>query len=69
MYVYALDVHESVNRDIIMNSTNEMQLYRLIYYSKTALHVSGNLFAHDQENLTVFTASGNVHQCRRRLVS
>ena len=27
-----LDVHESVRRDIIMNSTNEMQLYRLIYY-------------------------------------
>jgi hypothetical protein len=31
--VYAYDVHESVRRDIIMNTTNEMQLYRLIYYS------------------------------------
>ena len=28
-----LVVHESVYRDIIMNTTNEMQLYRLIYYS------------------------------------
>jgi len=28
-----LDVHESLHRDIIMNTTNEMQLYRLIYYS------------------------------------
>jgi hypothetical protein len=26
-------VHESVRRDIIMNSTNEMQLCRFIYYS------------------------------------
>jgi hypothetical protein len=30
---YPFDVHESVHRDIIMNTTNEMQLYRLIYYS------------------------------------
>jgi len=28
-----LDLHEYVHRDIIMNTTNEMQLYRLIYYS------------------------------------
>jgi hypothetical protein len=41
-----------------MNTTNEMQLYRLIYYSKSALHVSGDVLAHHQENLTVFTASG-----------
>jgi len=26
------DVRESVRRDIIMNTTNEMQLYGLIYY-------------------------------------
>jgi hypothetical protein len=30
-------------------------LYRLIYYSKSALHVSGDVFAHHQEHLTVFT--------------
>jgi len=28
-----LDVHESVRRYIIMNTINEVQLYRLIYYS------------------------------------
>jgi hypothetical protein len=30
-----LDVHEYVDRDIIMNATNKMQLYtsKLIYYS------------------------------------
>ena len=44
------DVHESVHRDIIMKITNKMQLYRLIYYSKTALHVSGDIFAHRQEH-------------------
>jgi hypothetical protein len=30
--VYPFDVHESVHRDIIMNTTNKMQLYRLIHY-------------------------------------
>jgi hypothetical protein len=28
-------------------------LYRLIYYFKTALHVSGEVFAHHQEHLTL----------------
>ena len=28
-YCVYLDVYESVHRDIIMNTTNEMQLYRL----------------------------------------
>jgi len=45
----------------IMKATNKMQLYRLIYYSWSALHVSGDVFAHLQEHLTVFTASGSVH--------
>jgi hypothetical protein len=44
-----------------MNTTNEMQLYRLIYYSYSALHVSGDDFAHHQENFNVFTTSGNIH--------
>jgi len=29
-----------------------MQLYRFIYYSYSALHVSGDVFAHHQEHLT-----------------
>jgi len=43
-------------------------LYRLIYYSKSALHVSGDVFAHHQEHLTVFTVSGSVHPscCRHQ---
>jgi len=43
------------------------ELYRLIYYSKTAVHVSGDVFAHHQEHLTVFTVSGSVHPscCRQ----
>jgi len=32
VYVW-FDFYESVRRDIIMDITNEMQLYRLIYYS------------------------------------
>ena len=42
-------------------------LYRLIYYSKSALHVLGDVFAHHQEHLAVFTVSGNVHASRCRL--
>jgi len=44
-------------------------LYRLICYSKSALHVSGDVFAHHQEHLTVFTVSGSVHPsfCRLRV--
>jgi len=35
-------------------------LYRLICYSKPVLHVAGDVFAHNQEYLTVFTVSGTV---------
>ena len=44
-------------------------LYRLIYYSKSALHVSGYVFAQHQEHVTVFTVSGSVHPGCCRLVS
>jgi hypothetical protein len=30
--VITFDVHEPVHRDMVMNVTNKMQLYRLIYY-------------------------------------
>jgi len=49
------------------NNKNDA-LYRLIYYSKSALHVSGNVFVHHQEHLTVFTVSGSVHPSCCRLV-
>jgi hypothetical protein len=62
-----LNVNESVHRDIITKTTKKMQLCRLIYYSLSALHVSGDVFIHHQEHLTVFTASGNIHQCRYRI--
>jgi hypothetical protein len=63
------DGHESVHRDTIMKATNKMQLYMLIYYSNLALHVLGNVFAHHQEHLTVFTAYGSIHSSRCQLVS
>jgi hypothetical protein len=52
-----------------MKVTNEMQLYRLIYYLLFIIHVSGNVFAYHQEHLTVFTVSGSVHPSCCRLVS
>jgi hypothetical protein len=44
-------------------------LYRLIYYFKSALHVSDDVFAHHQQHLTLFTVSGSVHPSCCRLVS
>jgi hypothetical protein len=49
-------------------NNQEDALYRFIYYSKFALHVSGNVFAHYQEHLTVFTVSGSVHPSCCRLL-
>jgi hypothetical protein len=58
-----------IQHEIVMKVTNKMQLYRLIYYSKSALHVSGNVFAHHQEHLTVFTVPDSIHPSCCRLVS
>ena len=51
-----------------MKVTNKMQLYMLIYYSYSALHVSDDVFAHHQEHLIVFTVSGSIHPsyCRHQ---
>jgi len=68
-YDNGVDVHESVHRDTVMKVTNKMQLYRLIYYSWSALLVSGDVFTHHQEHLTVFTVSGSIHPSCCRLVS
>ena len=64
-------VHKSMHRDIIMKITNKMQLYSLIYFyfSLSTLHVSGDVFAHHQEHVTVFTVSGSIHPGCCRLVS
>jgi hypothetical protein len=55
--------------DTTMKITKKDALYRFIYYSKSVLHVSGDVFAHHQEHLTVFTVSGSVHPSCCRLVS
>ena len=41
--------------------TNKMQLFGIFIYSQSAVHVSGDVFAHHQDHLIVFTASGIVH--------
>jgi hypothetical protein len=46
-----------------------MRLCRLIYYYLSTLHVSGDVFAHHQEYLNVFTASDNTHQPAATLVN
>jgi len=44
-----------------------MQLCRIIYYSLTALLVSSNISLTIRSILTVITASGFIHVCRRLL--
>ena len=53
----------------IYENNQQDALYRLTYYSKSALHVSGDVFAQHQEHLTVFTVSCSVHSRCCRLVS
>ena len=62
-------VVKTVKRDVNYNYENNHQdaLYRLIYYFRSALHVSGDVFAHHQEHLNVFTVSGSVHPSCCRL--
>jgi hypothetical protein len=47
-----------------MNALNKMQLHTSIYYSKSAPHVSDDVFANHQEHLTEFTVSGSIHPPR-----
>ena len=62
---------ECIAVGIRWNYENNQQdaLYTLICYTKSALHVSGHVFAHYQEHLTVFTVSDSVHPSCCRLVS
>jgi hypothetical protein len=60
----------------MLNYENNKQdaLYRLIYYSKSALHVSDDVFAHHQEHFTVlvvFTqdAAGLCLESRHLLIA
>ena len=46
-----------------------MQLCRIIYYSLASLHVSSDIFAHNQEHLKCITASGITHVCRCQLAA
>jgi hypothetical protein len=63
-YIYDIS-HLRVNYD---NNQQDVP-YRLIYYSRSALHVSSVVFAHYQEHLTVCKVSGSVHPSCFRLVS
>jgi hypothetical protein len=50
-------------------NNKQYALYRLIYDSESAVHVSGNVFAHHQEHFPVFTVSVSVHPSWCWLVS
>jgi hypothetical protein len=68
-YYHKFDVHDSVHRETTIKNNQQDALCRLIYYFKSALHVSGDVFLHNQEPLIVFTVSGSVHTSCCRVVS
>jgi hypothetical protein len=43
--------------------TNKMKLFGLFICAQSALHFSGDVFAHHQEHLIVFKASDIVQLC------
>jgi hypothetical protein len=43
--LFKLDIYESVHRDKTIKNQQDA-LYKLIYYSKSPLHISGEVFAH-----------------------
>ena len=49
--------------------TNKMQIFGLFNCTQSALHVSGDVFAHHQDHLTVFTTCDTVHVCCCRPLS
>jgi len=52
--IYTFDVQRFMHRKYIpfdIHIYNEMQLYTVIYFWKTALHVSGGIFTHHQEHI------------------
>jgi hypothetical protein len=60
-----LIIYENLNHE----NNEQDALYKLIYYSKSALHVSSNVFANHQEHLTLFRVSGSVYTSCCRMVS
>jgi len=51
---------------VIVKATNKMQLCKLIYFSQSALHVSGDVFAHRREHLKL---CGRVHKIAKATIS
>jgi len=59
---YESDIHMSVHRNIIPNYNQQDVTFLDLLFSTDALHVSGGSSAHNQEHITVHTASGIVNQ-------
>jgi hypothetical protein len=67
-----VEIRRYMNKIEIVTSVGfsfHTQIYKFIYYSLLALHVSVDVFAHHQERLTVFTVCGSIHTSGYRLVS
>jgi hypothetical protein len=46
---------------VVSDDRQDATIFGLFIYSISAVHVSGDVFAHHQEHWTVFTASVIVH--------
>jgi len=54
---------------IVKKMTNKMQLCRIIYCSLTALRISSDIIAHNQEHLNCNYSFWFIHVYRCRLLS
>jgi len=57
-----IDIHMSVQRNIIPNYSQQDATFLDLFICTDALHVSGGSSAHHQEHTTCHTASGIVNQ-------
>jgi hypothetical protein len=55
-YCFFLDIHVSLNRNIIPNYNQQDATFLSLFIFTDALHVSGGSSAHHQEHITVHTA-------------
>ena len=68
-FPFLLSADEAERDESIRDHEHNQQeaIYILTYYSQSALHISCDVFAHHQENLTIFTVSGGIHPSCCRL--
>ena len=70
IFVSELSIFNAVVNCLIVNDDQQdATIFDLFIYSQSVLHVSGDIFTHNQEHMSVFKASDHVHRYWCWLVS